>query len=40
MSKSGLPGSREAAMRAGISTKVRVSGIGKTVRTGMVTGRK
>jgi hypothetical protein len=40
MSNSGLPGSREAAMRAGISTKVRVSGIGKAVRIGSITGRK
>jgi hypothetical protein len=32
MSNSGLPGKRVAAMRAGISTKVRVSVIG--VRSG------
>jgi hypothetical protein len=30
MSRSGLPGRRLAAMRAGISTKMRVSGIGKS----------
>ena len=40
MSRSGLPGSRVAAMRAGISTRVRFSVIGRGVTSGVKTCRK
>jgi hypothetical protein len=40
MSSSGLPGRRVAAMRAGISTKMRVSVIRNEVSRPAKTGRK